>query len=108
MKPQVMVRSAAMSQRSSAGSNLATLSEVPGTELRQLQASFESFREFVARYSPWLSDACIFVETLEDVPVGAPVRLEIWLRERPSLIPPQEPRVTCAVLSVLPKPEMTL
>ena len=75
-----------MPQRSPASSSLATLSEVPGTELRQLQASFESFREFVARYSPWLSDSCIFVETLETVPVGAPVRLEIWLRDRPLLI----------------------
>ncbi len=75
-----------MPQRSPAGSSLATLSEVPGTELRQLQATFENFREFVARYSPWLSDSCIFVETLEAVPVGAPVRLEIWLRDRPLLV----------------------
>ncbi len=81
-----VVRFAAMPQGSPAGSSLATLSEVPGTELRQLQATFESFREFVARYSPWLSDTNIFVETLEPVPVGAPVRLEIWLRDRPLLI----------------------
>ncbi len=75
-----------MPQGSPAASSLATLSEVPGTELRQLQATFASFRDFVARYSPWLSDSCIFIETLEEVPVGAPVRLEIWLRDRPALI----------------------
>ncbi len=75
-----------MPQGSPAASSLATLSEVPGTELRQLEATFDNFREFVARYSPWLSDSCIFVETLEEVPVGAPVRLEIWLRDRPGLI----------------------
>ncbi len=75
-----------MPQASPAGSSLATLSEVPGTELRQLQATFDSFREFVTRYSPWLSDSCIFVETLEAVPVGAPVRLEIFLCDRPLLV----------------------
>ncbi len=67
-------------------SNLATLSDVPGTELRQLQVVFDSFREFVERYAPWLSDACIFVETREQVAVGTPIRLEIWLRDRPALI----------------------
>ncbi len=75
-----------MTQNSSTASTLATLSEVPGTELRQLQATFQSFREFVGRYSPWLSDSCIFVETLEPVPVGAPVRLEIRLEGQPLLI----------------------
>ena len=67
-------------------SNLAILSDVPGTELRQLKVVFDSFREFVERYAPWLSDACIFVETSERVAAGTPIRLEIWLRDRPALI----------------------
>ncbi len=75
-----------MPQQESASASLATLSEVPGTELRQLEATFGSFREFVERYSPWLSDSCIFVETLERIPEGAQVRLEIWLRDRPILV----------------------
>lgn len=70
----------------SAAASLATLSDVPGTELRQLQVTFDSFRDFVESYAPWLSDTCIFVETHENVAVGTPVRLEIWLRGRPVLI----------------------
>ena len=75
-----------MPQEPSDTSSLATLSDVPGTELRRLQATFEAFGEFVDRYSPWLSDSCIFVETLETMPVGAPVSLEIRLRHRPAMI----------------------
>ena len=67
-------------------SKLATLSDVPGTELSQLQVTFDSFREFVERYAPWLSDDCIFVETVESVAVGTPVRLEIRVRDRPVLV----------------------
>ena len=75
-----------MPQPSPAVPGQATLSEVPGTELKLLLATFDSFPEFVARYSPWLSDSCIFVETREAVPVGTPVRLEIRLRDRPALV----------------------
>ncbi len=75
-----------MPQGGSASSVKAVLSEVPGTELQQLQVTFESFRDFVICYSPWLSDSYIFVETLESLPVGAPVRLEIRLRDRPPLV----------------------
>ncbi len=75
-----------MRQAAPASSDQPTLSEVPGTELRQLQITFESFREFVVRYSPWLSDSCIFVETQEPLPVGDQVRLEIRLRDQPPLV----------------------
>ncbi|MEM7355299.1 MAG: hypothetical protein AAF657_31095, partial [Acidobacteriota bacterium] len=75
-----------MPQNQAAASSLATLSDVPGTELRRLDATFESFSEFVDRYSPWLSDSTIFVETAEAIPVGAPVCLEIKLSQRSALI----------------------
>ncbi|MEM7583908.1 MAG: hypothetical protein AAF560_11045 [Acidobacteriota bacterium] len=72
-----------MAQRESAAAGLATLSDVPGTELRELHASFASFRDFVDRYSSWLSDTNIFVESSDLVPDGAPVRLEFRLEDQP-------------------------
>ncbi len=75
-----------MSHKNPAASSLAIVSDVPGTELRRLDATFDSFSQFVDRYSPWLSDSCIFVETSEAIPVGAPVSLEIRLRERAAMI----------------------
>ncbi len=75
-----------MAQRSPAGPGQATLSEVPGTELQLLRATFGSFRDFVDHYSPWLSESCIFVETEETLAIGAPVRLEIRLRGRPVMV----------------------
>lgn len=75
-----------MSERDPTPSSRAVLSEVPGTELRQLTATFDSFDDFLDRCSPWLSDSCIFVETLESLREGDPIRLEIGLRDRPALI----------------------
>ena len=55
-------------------------------ELPRIDATFESFQDFVAHTGSRLSPSRIFLETAETLPAGIAVRLEIALRSGAALV----------------------